>query len=107
VSRAYSSTGNTDDSWLGKIEPDNKIPLSRLIVAIITVALILVLAGAPVNNPLVFMGILVLVFGFGLICAYINLEFAQNLRGKRFSKIKSVLQINEHTLRYLLREKIH
>jgi len=82
VSREDSSTETTNDTWLGQVEPENTIPLSRLIVVIITVALILILAGAPYYNPLAFMFILVFVFGFVLICAYINQELVRSFRGK-------------------------
>ena len=82
VSREATFTGPIDETWLGQVEAENKIPLSRLIVVIITVALILILAGAPYYNPLAFMFILIFVFGFGLICAYINQELVRSLRGK-------------------------
>lgn len=82
MTREDSSREETDAIWYGPLEPENKIPLSRLIVAIIAVALILVLAGAPIYNPLAFIVILVFVFGFGLICAYLRVDFVRNLRGK-------------------------
>jgi len=82
VSREESSREETEAIWYGPLEPENQIPLSRLIVTIITVALILVLAGAPYYNPLTFMIILVFVFGFGMICAYMNQELVRGLRGK-------------------------
>ncbi len=82
MTREDSSREETEAIWHGPLKPENEIPLSRFIVAIITVALILVLAGAPYYNPLVFLIILVFVFGFGLICAYLNRELVRNLRGK-------------------------
>ncbi|MFW9958225.1 MAG: hypothetical protein ACFFCT_09140 [Candidatus Odinarchaeota archaeon] len=81
MTRKDSSREETDTIWYGPLEPENKIPLSRLIITIITVALILILAGAPIYNPLAFMFMLVFVFGFGLICAYLNLEFVRSFRG--------------------------
>lgn len=82
MTRDESSREETEAIWHGPLEPENKIPLSRLIVTIITVALILVIAGAPYYNPLAFMVILVSVFGFGMICAYMNQELVHGLRGK-------------------------
>jgi hypothetical protein len=76
------STGKTDDNWLGPLEPENTIPLSRFIVVTITVSLILIMAGAPCYNPLAFLSILAFVIGFGMICAYFNLELVRSLRGK-------------------------
>ncbi|MFW9907905.1 MAG: hypothetical protein ACFFEF_04960 [Candidatus Thorarchaeota archaeon] len=82
MTREDSSREETEAILYGTLEPENKIPLSRLIVTIITVALILVLADAPYYNPLAFLIILVFVFGFALIRAYLNRELARNLRRK-------------------------
>jgi hypothetical protein len=81
--RRESINGTTDDNCFGRLEPENTIPLSRFIVVIITVALILVMAGSPYYNLLAFLSILASVIGFGMNCTYLNLELVRSLRGKR------------------------
>ncbi|MFW9810521.1 MAG: hypothetical protein ACFFE6_14175 [Candidatus Thorarchaeota archaeon] len=69
----------TDDSWLQPFKPSYQTFYLMVFAAVIIIAGILVLMGAPVNDPLTFLMILAFIFGFGLICSLLNREVSRSL----------------------------
>ncbi len=71
----------SEEPWLVPDKPSNEPFVIRFIVVVFTVAAVLILAGAPIYNPIAFAIILTVIMGFGLICALLNRELVRGLRG--------------------------
>lgn len=71
-----TSTTDSDDSWLVPDKPDRQSDYLMAFAALIIVAAILIFSGAPKENPLVFIVIVIIVFCFGSICALFNRELS-------------------------------
>ena len=78
---SINSSTRPEEPWLVPDKPSNEPFVIRFIVVVFTVAAILILAGAPINNPIAFAMILTFIMGFGLICALLNRELVRELRG--------------------------
>ena len=49
------------------------------IATVIVIAAVLIFAGAPVHDPLVFLMILIFVVGFGLVCTLLKREVYRSI----------------------------
>ncbi|MFW9793813.1 MAG: hypothetical protein ACFFEE_05920 [Candidatus Thorarchaeota archaeon] len=70
---------NTDDTWLEPEEPNYESFYMMLFASVIFIAAILIFTGFPIYDPLGFLVVLLVVFGFGLICSIFNREISRGL----------------------------
>jgi len=68
-----------DDSWLTPDKPSYQSFYLMLFVVVIIIAAILIFTGAPIQDPLSFLTVLIFVLGFGLICSLLNREVSRGL----------------------------
>ncbi len=78
---SVESSTNFEEPWLIPDKPDNESFVLQFIIVVFTVAGILIIAGAPIYDPIAFAMILTFAMGFGLICALLNRELVLSLRG--------------------------
>jgi len=74
---------NNDEDWLEEDKPKRDTFLLRVIAAMATVAVFLIMMGIPTDNPIVFLYAVVFLTGGALFVAIINAELSKELFGKR------------------------
>lgn len=70
---------DADDSWLKPDKPSYQSFYLTLFASVILIAVILIFAGAPIQDPSLFLMILAVVCSVGLICSLLNREISRGL----------------------------